>query len=85
MRSRPQSQTNIEGIQEADEAISTMEKLESEPAELNKIKIEVGQGEKEVSYTHTVTDLNLTSTTFLKHVLLLVCLEFVQRKLNSNK
>jgi hypothetical protein len=50
IRSRPQSQTNIEGIQEADEAISTMEKLESEPADLSKIKLEVGQTEKEVGH-----------------------------------
>lgn len=42
IRSRPQSQTNIEGIEEADEAIGNLEKLDSlSPSDLNRIKIDM--------------------------------------------
>ena len=43
IRSRPQSQTNIEGIQEADEGgAAGLDKLDSHsPSDLNRIKLEM--------------------------------------------
>jgi hypothetical protein len=42
IRSRPQSQTNIEGIQEADEITGNLEKVDSNsPTDLNRVKLDV--------------------------------------------